>query len=700
MHAQLVGRRGGRRGEDGRASLALYSKPDFDPNDLAGGGGQRARARDVLQALLCRSVLSRPLLDKTMSGAFQPGSTFKPFSALAALEDKLVDPEQKERCDGYLMFGRKIFRCAHVHGKVDMRAAIAESCNIYFTHVAEAVGMDRLARMANEFGLGAKTGIGVNPEAAGRVPTRSWYALRYRGQFRLGFTLNAAIGQGAMSVTPLQLALAYAALGNGGTLYMPQLVRSVETSDGAIVSDFPPRVRHKANVRPGEPRRVNMEGPLRRRERSEGDGLPRPRASTTLDVAGKTGTAQTGYVATKDVDSKTAWYLSQDHAWFAAFSPSKAPEIALVVLVEHGGSGPTQAAPLAMQIIRDYERLQAVRAGRPLPKLAASHKATRARRRALSAHAPRGERRGGASDRRLPLLGRSRDHFDWALFLVAALLGVIGVVNLYSATSVLRASLSEVYVQQVYWLVFGGILATVVAAIDYRHYERLGYLLYAVGIVLLLLVFILGRDIRGSSRWIYIGSFSFQPSEFMKLFLCIALAKYLHDDPKSEERSLKDLVVPAILTGVPTLLVLKQPDLGTALILFLMFVSISALVRFKLRQLLYVTAAGGVAARGRLELRPEGVPEGADHLLPEPGGQRARLRLARPPRSDRHRERRMGGPGLHARHAEPVPFPPRPALRLPVRGVRGRLGLHGKPDPRDPLWVPGPLVDPHRGHRA
>src|SRR5580704_10459544 len=192
------------------------------------------------------------------------------------------------------------------------------------------------------------------------------------------------------------------------------------------------------------------------------------------------------------------------------------------------------------------------------------------------------------------LLGRTRDHFDWALFLVASLLGVIGVVNLYSATSVARAALSDVYVQQVYWLVFGGILATVVAAIDYRHYERLGYLLYAVGIVLLLLVFILGRDIRGSSRWIYIGSFSFQPSEFMKLFLCIALAKYLHDDPKSEERSLKDLVVPALLTGVPTLLTLKQPDLGTALILFLVFLSICALVRIKLRQLLYVVAVGGV----------------------------------------------------------------------------------------------------------
>ncbi len=191
-------------------------------------------------------------------------------------------------------------------------------------------------------------------------------------------------------------------------------------------------------------------------------------------------------------------------------------------------------------------------------------------------------------------LGRARDRFDWALFLCAALLAVIGVVNLYSATSVARAALSDVYVQQVYWLVFGGILAAVVAAIDYRHYERLGYVLYAVGIVWLLLVFILGRDIRGSSRWIYIGSFSFQPSEFMKLFLCIALAKYLHDDSKSEPRTLRDLLVPTLLAAVPTLLILKQPDLGTALILFLIFLSVCALVRLQARQLVLIVAGASI----------------------------------------------------------------------------------------------------------
>lgn len=336
--------------------LALYSKPDFDPNDLAGGSG-KDRIREAMNKLYADPL--RPILDKTMSGVFHPGSTFKPFSALAALEDKIVPPLDKERCDGFLSFGRRIFHCTHVHGKVDMREAIAESCNIYFFKLAESVGMDRIARIANEFGLGQKTGIGVNPEAAGRIPTRSWYALRYKGQFRIGFTLNTSIGQGATTVTPLQLALAYAALANGGTVYSPQLVRAVETSDGAVVQDFPPRVRQKAQVSPENLARVNdaLYAVVNQEK-----GTAYPVRDRTLDVAGKTGTAQTGYVNTGNDDPKKAWYLSRDHAWFAAYSPAKAPEIAVVVLIEHGGSGPTQAAPVAMQVIKEYHRLVAARA--------------------------------------------------------------------------------------------------------------------------------------------------------------------------------------------------------------------------------------------------------------------------------------------------------------------------------------------------
>jgi len=342
--------------------LALYSKPDFDPNDLSGGGG-RARLRETFAKLYADPL--RPMLDKAMSGAFQPGSTFKPFSALAALEDKLLDPEDRERCDGYLYFGRRVFHCTHVHGKVNMHDAIAESCNLYFWKLAETVGMDRIAKIATAFGLGTKTGIGVNPEAPGRIPTRSWYALRYRGQFRIGFTLNTAIGQGATLVTPLQLALAYAALGNGGTLYLPQLVRAVETSDGSVAQDFPPRVRQKAQMKVENVARVNE---ALAAVVNEPKGTAYPVRDGFLEISGKTGTAQNNSRPDGEMDPKKAWYFERDHAWFASFFPSRAPEIAVVVLVEHGGSGPTIAAPIAIQIIRDYNRLAALRAGRPPPR--------------------------------------------------------------------------------------------------------------------------------------------------------------------------------------------------------------------------------------------------------------------------------------------------------------------------------------------
>jgi penicillin-binding protein 2 len=337
--------------------LALYSKPDFDPDDLSGGAG-RARVREAFTRLYADPL--RPVLDKTMSGAFQPGSTMKPFSALAALEDHLVDPEHAEKCEGYVMFGRRVFRCSHVHGRVILRQAISRSCNVYFFHLAETVGMDRIARVAQAFGLGQKTGLAINPEAPGRIPTRSWYALRYRGQFRVGFTLNMAIGEGDVTVTPLQLAVAYSALANGGTLYQPQVVRAVETSDGTVVQEFPPRIRRQIPVDPDNIRRVTdalydvVNDP---------SGTAFPARDPALDVAGKTGTAQTGYVAKKDDEPKMAWFLSQNHAWFSSFAPARSPEIAVTVLVEHGGSGPEVAVPVAMQVVREYERLQSMRLG-------------------------------------------------------------------------------------------------------------------------------------------------------------------------------------------------------------------------------------------------------------------------------------------------------------------------------------------------
>jgi rod shape determining protein RodA len=195
---------------------------------------------------------------------------------------------------------------------------------------------------------------------------------------------------------------------------------------------------------------------------------------------------------------------------------------------------------------------------------------------------------------------RTRDVLDWPLLIAVLLIALVGVVNLYSATSVAKGGLADLYVTQIYWLVAGGIAAVVVAAIDYRHFERLAYVIYGGGILLLLLVFILGRDIHGAARWIDIGGkqrgFRFQPSEFMKIILAVSLAKYLHDDPKvpvgpsGGGRTLKDLVVPAVLAGIPFALVAKQPDLGTALILAGIFVSIMALGKMRWQSLLTLIA--------------------------------------------------------------------------------------------------------------
>lgn len=193
-------------------------------------------------------------------------------------------------------------------------------------------------------------------------------------------------------------------------------------------------------------------------------------------------------------------------------------------------------------------------------------------------------------------LSRERDHFEWPLFICAAIIGVLGVVNLYSATSVYQGALAELYISQVYWLVLGGILGGILIAVDYRHLERLGYVLYTFGVFTLVLVFVLAKDVRGSARWIEFGAFRFQPSEFMKIFLIIALAKYLHDDPRSEGRSLRELAVPAVLTFVPALLILKQPDLGTATILTFIFLTVVALTKVRLKSVLAVVAAAGAAA--------------------------------------------------------------------------------------------------------
>jgi len=323
--------------------LALYSRPSIDPNLLI-SGIPPSIAREIDENPY------RPRIDKTIYESYYPGSTFKPISALAGLEAGLIDDRTQVSCNGRHELGRRVFRCQHNHGVVQLRRALVESCNIYFYTLAETISMDLIARMANEFGLGHRTGIGINQETPGFIPTRAWYVQEF-GQFRTGFSLNMAIGQGNTRVTVLQTAMMYAALANGGTLFVPQLVERVEGPDGQVIQSFSPTVRRRVQVDRANLTRITtaLAGVVADRA-----GTAHNAAIAEVTIAGKTGTAQVAHASLPSGDPRRNWYENRDHAWFAGFAPAEAPEIAVVVLVEHGGSGGHEAAPLVSQIVRDW----------------------------------------------------------------------------------------------------------------------------------------------------------------------------------------------------------------------------------------------------------------------------------------------------------------------------------------------------------
>jgi penicillin-binding protein 2 len=323
---------------------ALFSKPSYDLNEMSGG---LSAAR---QAELTESPF-RPNIDKTVYETYFPGSTFKPISALVALQDNLMSPSTKFDCPGFYELGKRRFRCSHVHGEVDMRRALIQSCNVYFYHLGEQVGIDRIAQLSRDFGLGELTGIGINTEARGFVPTRDWYLKEHDNHYRLGFTLNAVIGQGNTRVTLIQLAMAYAAIANGGTLFVPQIVQSVEAPDGTVLDEFPPRVRRRIEIAPQNLAYV-IEGMFGAVNDLKGTAYE-ARIQGGVPVAGKTGTAQVARGRIPGVDSTNAWYYRRSHAWFAGFAPADNPELAIVVLVEHGGQGGKEAAPIATRVLQE-----------------------------------------------------------------------------------------------------------------------------------------------------------------------------------------------------------------------------------------------------------------------------------------------------------------------------------------------------------
>lgn len=324
---------------------ALYSKPTYDLNEFVAG-----MSRTSYQRL--QDDPFRPLIDKTLYESYFPGSTFKPFSALAALDEARMDSSTRVECIGYYQIGTDRKRCTSSHGEVDMRTALVQSCNVYFYALAERVGLEPLNRHARLFGLGERTGIGINSEASGFLATREWYANHF-GRFRVGDTLNTAIGQGNTRATLLQLALAYGALANGGTLYKPQLVESIRHADGTLVEEIAPEVQRRIEI-PSAHLDLITSG-LFGVVNEQGGTAYDARIPGGVEVSGKTGTAEIQRGAMRrDVDPRRAWYFQRSHAWFAGYAPSGAPEVAIVVLVEHGGGGGRAAAPPAVRILQDY----------------------------------------------------------------------------------------------------------------------------------------------------------------------------------------------------------------------------------------------------------------------------------------------------------------------------------------------------------
>jgi penicillin-binding protein 2 len=326
--------------------LALVSKPGFDPNEMSGH-----LTADAQQRILTDRF--HPLRDKTLNETYFPGSTFKAVSALAALEDKLVTPEERTKCNGSYEIGRRRFHCTKTHGVVALYDAIVQSCNVYFYTLGARPGMmDRLAKYAGDLGLGAPTGLGINGEEGGFVPTEQWYREQKIQNpkaegFQVGQALNAVIGQGSTRVTLVQMATLYAAIANGGKLWLPQIVDHVEAPDGQVLEEFAPRVRREITVSPENLAFVRqaLVGVV-----NEPKGTAFKARSTDVEVAGKTGTAQ---VHGRHADT-VGTYEGTEHAWFVGFAPAGRPKIAFAVLVEHGGHGGEVAAPVAMEIVDNY----------------------------------------------------------------------------------------------------------------------------------------------------------------------------------------------------------------------------------------------------------------------------------------------------------------------------------------------------------
>lgn len=340
--------------------LAMVSKPDFDPAQFA-----RGLTSKEWQAL--QNDSRHPLQNKSLRGQYPPGSVFKIVTALAALKAGVATADTRVTCTGATKLGNHTFRCWkwEGHGVTDLKKALKESCDVWFYEVAQQLGIERLAATAREFGLGEELGFLLGGERKGLIPDRQWKRARFNAPWYHGETVIAAIGQGYVLTTPLQLASMMAAVANGGTVFRPQIVRRIENVEGREVRSFQPQILQRHPVAPAHLKAVHE---ALWAVVNEPGGTAWPQRLPDLPYAGKTGTAQVARMgAVRRRESEIPYHL-RDHALFTAFAPVGNPEIAVAVVVEHGSHGSSAAAPIARAIIARYFKLEQDRV--PIPRTA------------------------------------------------------------------------------------------------------------------------------------------------------------------------------------------------------------------------------------------------------------------------------------------------------------------------------------------
>jgi len=329
--------------------LALVSKPGFDPNLFVDGIDP-----ETWKSL--NESPERPMVNRVLRGIYPPGSTIKPLMALAGLELGLRTPSDSINDPGYysLPNSRHRFRDwkPEGHGVVDLRKSISQSCDTYYYRLAVDMGIDRMHDYLAKFGLGARTGIDLEGESAGLLPSRDWKQRRWKQPWYPGETVIAGIGQGYHLTTPLQLAVMTAMLANGGKQVEPRLVDAVRDPHARDWQPLPGRTRGQVAIAPAhlELVRAGMLDVM-----SPGGTAARSAAGAPYTIAGKTGTAQVvGIRQGARYDASKLALKHRDHALFIAYAPAENPTIAVAVMVENGGSGSGTAAPVARAVFDYY----------------------------------------------------------------------------------------------------------------------------------------------------------------------------------------------------------------------------------------------------------------------------------------------------------------------------------------------------------